>query len=276
MTGTNLASLFTIHVQHGYFPGGVCTCLQFIPDAGTQLLQQRFGFSMRTQHDGFGWYANTAQSLPEYIAYVAQTSGETAFRFTIHTRQQEFFGYTELPVNLAGQIIVTTTRSTGNEKNIPLTVQITGKPAATGMGTLTILFADLLSIMKSTTAPQFTLSFAARKTQWQYYVINSSAMVLNNPAVTGSSNIVFNGPQPVTLSNGQQAMLFTSGNELIPLSRQPRYVFSLVNRAQGETGSNRFAAKTIVKGLPTPDPVQFELLEINGSLQMSSPMYVYI
>lgn len=276
MTGTNLLQLFSVNIQHGYFPGAVCTCLQFVPDSDTLQLQQRFGFTMRTRKNGFSWYASTTQPLKSYLEYVVATSGAAGFVFSVHTRQPEFFGFTEMPVNQSGQMLISTANAAAPGEQIPLTVQFGIKVTGPGLGVLEILFSDLLRVLNNTLAPVFTLSFDARKTQWQYYVINESAITLSNPAITGTGNIVFDGPKPVTLPNGQQAMLFTSGTQLLPLSEQPAYIFSLVNKPAEEVPGNRFSVKTILKGLPTPIPEQFELLTINGSTQLSSPMYVYI
>lgn len=138
---------------------------------------------------------------------------------------------------------------------------------------LTIHFADIIEQAAGACA-QFAIRYAARATQWQYFVVNKGALKLDNPAITGKADINFEGPESVTIPSGQQAMLFTSGGNLIPLSEHPRYKFDLVNNPAGAT--TRPAARTIVRGLPGPAPWRIGSTLIGANNQCISSMYVYL
>jgi hypothetical protein len=144
---------------------------------------------------------------------------------------------------------------------------------------LKISLSDILKYQNKDGALQMQIEYTARATQWQYYIINRSLVKLDNPAVTGKSDIAFEGPANVTIATGQAALLFTSGKNLIPLSECPKYKFDLVN-SSGATQDNgsrsKKAGKIIFKGLPHPQPGRFGSLIVNGKGQVSSPIYLYI
>ncbi len=97
-------------------------------------------------------------------------------------------------------------------------------------------------------------------------------MQLQSPQITGKPAINFTGPQDVVLDNGQQAMLFSSGDNLIPLSIIGNNKFDLVSKPAAN-GNKNAASKIIFKGLPIPDPMRTSSAEGN---KIASKMYVYI
>jgi hypothetical protein len=141
-----------------------------------------------------------------------------------------------------------------------------------GIGRVRFYFADLVA------SPAFEIRFSARATQWQYYIINRSAAQLDNPSITGKAGIPFEGPTEVTIASGQQALFFSTGENLLPLSLSPKYRFDLVNTAATDNGSaaRKSNAKVIFKGLPDADPKNIGIVRINGNTQVSTPIYVYV
>ena len=103
-------------------------------------------------------------------------------------------------------------------------------------------------------------------------------MILANPSITSKDGISFTGPASVTIQSGQQALLFSSGESLIPLSQQPKQRFDLVDNPapDNQQGQKRNSPKIIYKGLPNADPKFYGITEVNGSSQVTSPMYVYV
>jgi hypothetical protein len=150
--------------------------------------------------------------------------------------------------------------------------------SAPDFGSLIIHFDDILKFRADKGYTQFGISFEARSTQWQYYVINKTSIQLDNPAI-GKTDINFTGPQNVVLGNGEQAILFSSGDHLIPLSEIPKYKFDLVNTPATNDRiqiKNKSASKLIYKGLPNPNPERIGITKVNGQNQVSSPIYIYV
>jgi len=102
---------------------------------------------------------------------------------------------------------------------------------------------------------------------------------MDNPSITGKDGIAFTGPDKVILENGEPALLFSSGNTLLPLSNVPKYVFGLANAPiiiNGGGVKKTGVTQTVFKGLPNPDPSRVGTVIIDGGSKVSSPMYVYI
>jgi hypothetical protein len=281
MIQSNLQIAFTVSVLHSYFEEGVCNCLQFKPGAVTQALLKRFGFGIRNRVNGFDFYVNTRDTLGAFLNYISSSMHQDFFDFDIVTNNSNFTYFTSLPVNWVGQLVYDSNAAanTSAVNGLQLAESLTPPASPACLGKLTLWFDDILKLNTDKGAAQFIISYNARATQWQYFFINKSAVQLNNPAITGKTNIVFEGPENVTIKSGQQAILFSSGNQLIPLSQVPRYKFDLVNNplsSAGDTAGKRPAPKIILKGLPNPDAGRIGRVSIDQTSQLSSPMYVYL
>jgi hypothetical protein len=105
-------------------------------------------------------------------------------------------------------------------------------------------------------------------------------MQVENLAINGKLNISFDGPVEVIIPSGEQAMLFTSANELLPLSQNPGFQLDLINNKAGVVDNKniipRSNRKILFKGLPWPDPGIIDMTELNGRPVYASPMYIYL
>ncbi|WCT10013.1 hypothetical protein [Mucilaginibacter jinjuensis] len=272
---------FNVAVTHTYFDKGVCNCLQFVPDAGTQMLLKRFGFIIRNKINGFELYSNSTSELSALLNHISKVTGQNSFGFKIQTNNPSFNYFTDLPVSWRGQLVYDSQSIIAvSDSNVVLLKETQSEDTdTTCIGSLNVQFDDLLKYSNATGFAQFQINYTARSTQWQYYVINKSALALGNPAIVGKADISFSPPTNVTIDSGQQAMMFSSGNNLIPLSEVPQYKFDLVNNpASGgnESSAKSTSVKTIFKGLPNPDPKRIGIVSIDNQQQISSPMYVYV
>jgi len=265
--------MFDLEVVHSYFEGGVCKCMKFKPGTATSYLFRRFDFKMRENINGFDLYVNSQNTTAGLLNYISSTTGMNYFDFDISTTALSFYYFTDLPTDSIGRLVYDS-HSVGNKSEnntIPLIPQLTEDANTAYVGSLTIHFDDIMKLSNAG-GIHFKISYQARATQWQYYIINSSSMLLQNPQITGKSSIGFTGPKDVVLDNGQQAILFSSGDNLIPLSILADNKFDLVSKSAAK-GNNSAASKIIFKGLPIPDPMRMS----NGTgNKVSSKMYVYI
>jgi hypothetical protein len=278
---SNFKIAFKITVAHTYFEQGICNCLQFTPDDSTKKLLARFGFMTKNKVNGLELYSNSTSELQVFLNYIARVTGQGLFTFKIQTSNPNFNSFTELPTDWTGQLVYDS-QSTANvhdADSVQLKETRSNDANNTDFGSLIIRFDDVIKYTDGQNLAQFNISYEARATQWQYFVINKSALKLDNPAVVGKSEISFNTPQNVTIENGEQALLFSSGDNMIPLSEVPKYKFDLVNNpilTDSENQKKSTATKTILKGLPAPDPKRFGLISVDSKKQVSSPMYVYV
>lgn len=276
MTTTAFQLIFSVNIGHSYFENGLCSCIRFNPGKVTQALQRRFELKLVNRVGGFDCYVNTLQSGDAFLAYLKQVSPEAFFDFELESLRPDFVFFTAFPMSSSGKLSYDSGQLAGEERL--LVENYTDEPLAPGLvGQLKIHVDDVLS--QPFKSALFNIALKAKATQWQYYIVNKSAIVLANPLIAGKSNSQFTGPTAVVLATGQRALLFTSGHQLLPLSEVPKYKFDLQHRpmASSETASLASAPiKSVLKGLPCPDPGKFGQVKIGESQQFSSPMYVYV
>ena len=263
-----------------YFENNICNCLQFTPGSVTSGILKKFSCSIRYTTGGFALYANVQGTPVNWLTYITNVMGVRFFDFTITTTNAAFAFFTDVPVNSIGRLDYNSSNSANitGSNGMQLAETFVNATAATALGTITICFDDIIKQQLAGSSAPFIISYKARSTQWQYYIINKSAVRMDNPCITSKDGIVFSGPEKVTTGNGEQALLFSSGDTLLPLSEVPKYVFGLSNNAlPNNTGGVKKTspAKTIYKGLPNPDPLRVGITA-NGANSVSSPMYVYI
>lgn len=270
----NYHIVFKTAVFHSYFENGKCNCVLIKPMPTTMNLFKRFNFLFKNTVNGFELYSNSTQVV-DLLAYMTKNTGSSTFSFELFTDNTHFSYFTDLPMDWMGQLAYDTQREFNikEKDNVTLVPKLTAAPHQPILGTLQVHFKDL-----STTPANFVIKYAARTTQWQYFIINKSAVTLDNPKVIGKSDIQFTGPESVTIETGEQALLFSSDQNLIPLHIKPVHKFDLVDAlvyADSAAESKNRRIKTIIKGLPTPKAEWLGLVKSDAKL-VSSPMYVYI
>ncbi len=268
--------LFQLHAFHGYFQQEICRCLEFNADADTLRLLNRFRLLIRRQVNGIGLYTDSLQSAGQLLSYIEQATGQNAFCFEIRTNNPGFNLFTALPPDWVGQLLYHSSDSVTEDNAVLLNARLSANAGTACLGKVTLSFADIL---KTGTGGQpdvnFKISFQARATQWQYFIVNRNQVPLNDPFIGGKEAIPFEGPVSVQTIAGEKALLFTSGNKLLPLSEEVLYRFDLLNRISGteNKAGKATASKTIIKGLPNPDPQWIGQL---ANDQLCSPMYIYL
>jgi hypothetical protein len=267
--------LFQLDVFHSYFQKDICRCLEFNADSATEKLMKRFRFIIRRQINGIGLYANAAQSLQQVLSYVEQATGQDSFCFQIRTNDPDFNFFTALPPNWVGQLLYDSNNSSVVDDKVNLNQRLSGNAGTLCMGKVTLRFADILKLSEQNGFANFEIRYQARATQWQYFVINRSLVPLHDPVILGKEPVNFEGPENVVIATGQAALLFSSGENLIPLSEEPIHKFDLVNRPSS-TDNTSIRPQIIIKGLPTPNPEWIGRVTVNAAEQLSSPMYVYL
>lgn len=267
-------SAIKVEVFHSYFENSNCNCVQFKLSTFTVQLLNRFGFRIRKLSNGFELQTNSI-SISTLLAYITQATGISSFDFDIINTDENFINYTDFPIDWMGQLHYDTSSNdnTNHRDVITLNATMTTEPYTTKLGTLKINFEELISRITVKETLFFKINYVARSTQWQYYIVNRSSVHINNPRIIGKSGIEFHGPAHTTIATGEAALLFSSAEKLIPLSKIPVYQFDLVD--EQELGQKNRDIKTIVKGLPNPKVSEIGHHE-NEIKLVASPMYVYV
>ncbi|MBC8754350.1 hypothetical protein H2O64_06685 [Kordia sp. YSTF-M3] len=264
-------SLFKVSVAHSYYASGICECLQYKASTASQTLMDKYGFILKATTNGFEVYT-TNQSIETHLNYITQVSETTAFTFVGITSDQNFYNFTELPINELGVLTYTSTSTANVEANetIQLAENFVTDTTTQEVVSITITFDDLIRLHKTTNNVQFNIQMNARETQWYYYIINNSNQEFKKLVIESDNDIQFSGPTAATLQNGQNALLFSSETTKIPLKNTVEYTFNLTNTKTTLAGER---TEIIIKGLPIPNP---QNLQVNNDHTIASLMYVYI
>ncbi|WP_264564003.1 hypothetical protein [Flavobacterium sp. N3904] len=276
MIESNFIKVFGISVFHTYFENNKCNCLHFTPNGQTEKILRKFGFIINTTANGFDLFYNATSSIDSVLDYISKTTKQDFFDFSIKSSNPNFMLFTALPINWLGQIIYNSqdAKNLNNDGTIQLHQTLETKETTLLFGQLKIYFEDIKKYQTGSKPIHFEINFKARETQWQYYIINRSAIPLNNPTIAEKNTIQFDGPEKVTIQTGEQALLFTSNETYIQLSEKPKYKFDLIEKnTSDETKQKNTNAKIIIKGLPVPDVSRIAIIENN---QVASPMYIYL
>ena len=280
MMKSNYKIAFRLRVLHSYFDKNICNCLFFKPAAETLQLQKRFGFYIRYELNGFDLYADSKVSLASLLSYINNTTLQISFNFEMGSLNSAFCNFTAMPTGCLGQMFFDSQSDANHFENdvLNLATDFIKQPASSITGRVSVHFNDILKFTTGKGYSDFCIQLKARKTQWQYFVINKSDIQFTNPVIKSNSRIEFDGPEKVTIQSGHEALLFSSGENLLQLSKTPQYKFALVDRiAAGSADAIKKSTDRVVfNGLPYPDPLRVNPVTINGSQQFSSPMYVFI
>lgn len=276
MNSSNYKALFKISITHSYFANGVCRGLSFTPGSLTVQLLNRFTLKYRPVPDGFEWYADTKASAESFLKGLTQASGEFYFEFDMEA-VESFYSYTVMPGEGMQPLLYSSRKAKPQENGVNLLTPETVAGTGRIFGKLVIFFSDIIKLADKGLPAKFEIAFSAKQTQWQYYIINRSAIVVDNPAITGKPAVRFTGPAGVTSPSGEQAMLFTSGNTLLPLSEKPVYSFNLVSASGNNSqAGDKPPERIIYRGLPNPVPGHTGHAIGDDPGVLSSPMFVYI
>ncbi len=265
-------TLFRVSVAHTYYASGICECLQYKANTDSQALMQKYGFILKSTINGFEVYAATNQSIETQLNYIAQISETTAFTFVGITTDQNFYNFTELPINQLGVLTYASNHTENPTENetVQLAETFVTDTTIQEAVSITITYDDIINLHKANDNVQFSIQMNARKTQWNYYVINNSNQEFKQLMIQSDNEIQFSGPTAVTLQNGQDALLFSSETTKIPLKNTVKYTFNLINTKATLSGER---TEIIIKGLPIPNP---QNLHVNNDHTIASLIYVYI
>jgi hypothetical protein len=267
---TRFSILFRLLIYHSYFKDGTCNCIRFSPGPLTRQLLKRYNYHFAATGNMFELFGPPAQL--SFFEYIKKTTGIGHFDIELGITDADFYHFTKLPLELRREFIYDTQTGTNYFDRDSLHLrEMTGDKGTNRFAVVNIQFDDIIKYNNSRSSAQFAIDLAARATQWQYFIVNTSGTLLENPVIK-KDDLQFRGPEKVGMKNGQQALFFSSGDHLLALQQIPSYRFSL--SSHGNVDSS--VPKTIIKTLPCPRPSHFDMIDMHGTKEMASPMYVFI
>ena len=266
--------LFDLTVTHNYFKSGFCEGLNYMPSRSTQGLMDRYNLRLQVTDRGFQFYSPRKVSLEYYLNYITKATGISSFEFDVRTLYGTFYQFTDLSLNQLGELLFNSSNTKSDNDFFVLEKQFQRERVlAKDLFTLTVNFSDLIKAEQAGEEVLYKIEFFSRATQWQYNVINNSHQHVGELSIKGDLDVEFDTGKETILQNGQKATSFLSLTSDITFSEVPKYQFDLINTTEI---LGRKKVKTLLKGLPMPNPQQLEIEQDKTQNKVLSPMYVYI
>ncbi len=279
--------LFSIEIEHAYFPDRLCRGLEFVPTDLCSKIMDNAGLLYRKTVNGIQVYYEE-EKLEVLQHYVADPSDPLNFCFKVFNNDQYFLNYSDLAFIGDDSILYfdnlnskkTRTVPCGLHKNDsvseadlePLGSTILDKilnnrdrhlPPAfivniRAQGGSNSLFDKKLQVVSR----QFQICFNSRKTIWKYFLLGNTAAA-NWQIMDLKKEVEFEFSGEETLVDNRTALTFRS-KTLIDLQQVATTRFQLKEKGSG--------GKVIIRHLPMPSVKQF-VKEQNGETLISD-MYL--
>ncbi|MEZ4873961.1 MAG: hypothetical protein R2793_00515 [Flavobacteriaceae bacterium] len=264
--------LFRLELLHDYFENGQAKGLILEPGANTQALMQRYGIVINTVSSRKEVYFKANETVADFLAYIKNTTSLDFFDFSLRVEDPNFYMFTALPFAEKQSYAYASSHPQNETFGNNIVLAGVAETQDGSFAKVQIYFQDIIDAVSE--IPNYQLQFRARATRWDYYIINRSNLPLEGLTLETQEDFTFEGPKAVTLENGQDALWFTSGNQLLPLSEVPHYKFNLLTQLQG--AGERTHSQKVITGLPVPNLSNFRIFKENGVEGLSSPMYIYV
>lgn len=273
--------LFSLAVEHEFFPERICLGLDFVPTAASATLLQKTGLLTRQNANGFQVFFDSDQAEALDL-YAGNPDEPFDFAYRVYSKDLLFKNYTE-----AGTYKEDALLYFDSEKALPDGPDRfrLHEAAAVSEADLLSFDAPLLNAMLSKKdrlvrpafvvkialssrrdrSSDYTLKFRSRETFWKYYLLGNRAR--KEAYITDLGNktqFEFTGSE--ALNDQKIALTFRSKNP-IPLREKLDCRFQLRERGPGN-------GKVLINRLPVAAATQISKETINGIEAVISEIYV--
>ena len=247
---SNYELLFSVHFKHNFFVNGILNHLELKATNDTLKIIRDYELFIKKNNGSFSiHFPNLFASSPNTRNNIL--SDKLKLHFTIHCNDPYFMNYTDnLPNDIENKMFLFQYLNNNklHEKDTVSEIDLIdfrdfeipyfAKP----FGHLKIVLHEKFPIDNY-------IIFSAPSLYWRYIIRSPHLLDYSDLAVTNKNkNIVFDGPYPVTLPNGDPALSFISPN-LIPQKELSELNWQLIEHYEAETNGGR----TIIPNLPHPN-----------------------
>lgn len=248
---SNYELLFTVHFKHNFFINGIFTYLDLKPTSETVKIIRDYELVIKKSTGSISIHFPTVfASSPN--TRIKLLNDKLAFHFTIDCNDPYFMNYTNnLPNDIEHKMFLF--HYDNGKNNLIKNEVVTEKDLIDFRGFEVPYFAKPFGHLKIVLDEKLPLenyiSFSAPSLFWRYIIRSSHLLDYSGLAISNKSkNILFDGPFPVTLPNGDPAIAFISPS-VIPQKELSELNWQLLEQFNAETNSG----KTVIPNLPHPN-----------------------
>ena len=114
----------------------------------------------------------------------------------------------------------------------------------------------------------YNVQFKSRALPWKYFIINRTG-IDTQLKLGGQDGLLFEYASIARLPNGDEAQVFDSGANLIPLSEDYQVDISLLSEKSGMD-------RVLIKNMPDASPISLTLSSEGESQEIYYAIYVYL
>lgn len=249
---------------HAYYRDGICRDLQIDPDQSTQAFLNQNGVYWRNSGTN-NWHLVGPAQVD--LASLASQNPDQQLLFDITAADPAFTQFTEYPVNSLGHYEFSNEslqQAATTKTNLPREF----KPDSSASTTVAKIKLDL---NKLTQGAQFQISFEARNTRWQYFIIPQQP-IEGSLILQGQEAHLFTGPVTKEIQNGTEAQCFDSNTNLLALQEMSNIQLELATQPSANPSA---LPKVLLDRLPSPGPSSLRMAQ-DGGKDLVSTVYVYV
>lgn len=263
---TQLELWCSFEISHSYYRNNICRHLDFVPNENTLSWLQQYGLR---------WFQSAANKWQLWcpaqfdLANFMSENPSKKLVFQGVSSDPNFIQFTQFPIDQLGYYEFSTE---GLQQITSPKIDIPGKFNSKASISNTVAIIDLdLGAIKST-ATQYKISFEARKTRWQYYVIKQQQFLKGTLCLQGKAAKLFTGPELTKSLNDLDAECFDSTTNLLALQEQGAIELSLLIQKESRQSTT---SQLLVEYLPNPSPGSLSKAK-DGGKELISAMYIYV
>lgn len=256
----------SLEISHSYYRDNICRNLNLVPDQNTVSRLQRYGLRwFQSAANEWQLWCPAQLDLADFIS--GNPSNKLVFKGV--SSDPNFIQFTQFPVDQLGYYEFSTE---GLQQITKSKINIPGKFNSKASISNSVAIIDLdLGVIKSKPT-QYLISFEARKTRWQYYVIKQEQFLKGSLRLQGESANLFTGPELTKSLNDLDAECFDSTTNLLALQELGAIELSLLIQKEGRQSTT---SQLLVEYLPNPNPGSLSSAQ-DGGTELISAMYIYV
>lgn len=271
--------LCQVDLLHSYYVNGVFRDAKVVPDQKSQIFMWNAGLLFKTTEKGFAIYHNEGFD-ESYIKELTGFFGNFYLRFNLHSTAKDFIYITDTSLEQLSLYHFSNKNVSEKEPSQMLpTLQADILMSGT-LGFIDIHLDEFLSDGQLV-SKDYTISFSARTTQWNYYLANTTEDHSRGFVIQDSEGNTFSGPERLQISDGSVAYKYSSGSHYYPLREQPLHFCSLkkLSDLQHQDEGQKLNSDVLIEKLPAASPSSITSIENidSGDQEIAcSSIYVYL
>lgn len=273
---TRYSLLCELNIRHEYYDDGILKGMRIVPDQRTQAFMWNAGLLFNQTDQGFA-ILHSSTFDEEYIQELIEFFPAYRLEFHLTLTNDHFVNFTDMPLDQLVVFRFDNKRYEAEDNSYRLIPLLEGQLFQVSETALIYLYLDQFLVGGTLQAAKYDIVFKARKTQWNYYLMNIKSAVVDDLVISDEIGKSLLGPTETVLSNGLKAHKYSSGEDLIPMRERSAQTFSIKKRSNASIGDEANESEVVLENLPSASAKQLDIIRNDSGVPTAcSSMYIYL